>query len=243
MNKDKYFIKNGTYDPTKDEIIEFLSMDDNEDYSWVSPEKVMARDEFEKKSRSEIAKFYKESGVNGYSIFNQLRNDQITELKSCKKELLEFYTTAWDYSKFGNGKFSPMDIVRLTIQKKVRIARLREILTPQFALTTVPHSKTGHKYRVARAYWWDDNGKRSRSITRSVIREEFEIIERLADLYEDLGFEVFKNMKMSNNTIADMLITKKQEQYIVEVKMTNEEDLARMILTLSMWQEYKKSYT
>ncbi len=232
----------GSFDPSKDEILEFLSKDDKEDYSWISPEKILPRQEYEKMSKSEIGKFYKESGINEYSIFNKLRSEQIKELKQCKKELLEFYTTAWDYSKFGDGKFTPMDIARLTIQKKVRVARLREILEPQFALTTVPHSKTGHKYRVARAYWWDDNGKRSRSVTRSIIREEFEIISRLSDLYQDLGFEVYKETKMSNNTIADMLIKKKQEQYIVEVKMTNEKELARMILTLSMWQEYKKNY-
>lgn len=242
MSKKDYFILDSSTDPERDEILEFLALDQYKDYSIPSPDKMIPRSEFETMSAKEIAEVLHGNTNSRFSFFQQFRQEQIEELEKSKKELRDFYTTAWDYSQWGKGKFSPREIARLTLQKKIRVARIREVLEPQFAEVLVPHNKTKHKYWVARAYWWDDYGKRSRSITKSIRRSDLEVIDRLRNIYEDLGFDISVDSKLKNNRIADMVIRRKNEEYVVEVKMIGFADLARFILSMGMWEDYKKIY-
>lgn len=242
MSKKEYFIFDSSFDPVKDEIMEFLGEDQTKDYSAPSPDKIMPVNEYLKLGPSDVSKWFRENPSNSFSIYQKLRTQQLEELQKAKAELREFYTTVWTYSDYRKGGFSPMEIARLTLQKKIRVARIREVLSPQFAEVLVPHSKTKHKYWVARAYWWDDYGVRSRSINKSIRRSDNQIIEKLTEIYQDMDFEVVTSVKMKNNTLADMLIRKKQEEYIVEVKMMDFKDLSRFILSSSMWSDYKKIY-
>jgi hypothetical protein len=242
MSRKDYFIIDPSFNPAQDEIMEFLALDDGKEYRTSSPDKMMPLPEYEKLTPTEVAKRFRDNPGTTFSFFQQIRELQVAELNRAKKELTDFYTTAWDYSQYGKGKFSPMEIGRLTLQKKIRVARIREVLEPQFAEVLVPHNKTKHKYWVARAYWWDDYGKRSRSVTKSIRRSDFELVERLSNIYEDMDFDIITNVKLKNNTIADMVIRKKNEEYVVEVKRMDFHDLARFILTMGMWEDYKKIY-
>ena len=243
MYNREFFLLNKSFDPQKDEILMFLALDDNKDYSIESPDKMMLLSEYEKLSMKEVGSIFRTNEGSNFSIFQKFRNEQLEELKRSKQELKEFYTTPWDYTQFENGCITPMDIARLTLQKKIRVARIREILEPQFAEVLVPHSKTKHKYWAARAYWWDDYGIRSRSVTKTIRRSDVEIIDRLKIVYEDLDFEIILDVKMKNNTVADMVIKKPNEAYVVEVKKMSFNDLARFILTMGMWIDYKKLYS
>jgi hypothetical protein len=242
MSRKEYFILDQSVDPNKDEIIEFLQLDDGKDYQTPSPDKMMPLAEYEKLTPNDVSKLFRDNYSSNYSLFQQFREQQLAELNRTKKDLKDFYTTSWDYSQYGKGMFSPMEIARLTLQKKIRVARIREVLEPQFAEVLVPHNKTQHKYWVARAYWWDDYGKRSRSVTKSIRRSDLKVIDRLRNIYEDMDFEVSTDKRLKNNTIADLVIKKKNEEYVVEVKKIKFEDLARFILSMGMWEDYKKIY-
>ncbi len=242
MSRTDYFTLDKSFNPEKDEIMQFLAMDEGKDYAAASPDKMMPLSEYLKLSPAGVTKWFRENPSSTFSIYQKLREQQITELKKCKKELIEFYTTKWDYSQYSKGKFSPMEIARLTLQMKIRVARIREVLEPQFAEVLVPHNKTKHKYWVARAYWWDDFGIRSRSVTKSIRRSDLQVIDKLKDIYEDMDFEILVNYGLKNNTIADMIIKKKTEEYVVEVKLISFHDLAQFILSMGMWEDYKKIY-
>lgn len=242
MSRKEYFILDQSVDPNRDEIIEFLQLDEGKDYQTPSPDKMMPLAEYEKLTPNDVSKLFRDNYSSNYSLFQQFREQQLAELNRTKKDLKDFYTTSWDYSQYGKGKFSPMEIARLTLQKKIRVARIREVLDPQFAEVLVPHNKTQHKYWVARAYWWDDYGKRSRSVTKSIRRSDLKVIDRLRNIYEDMDFEVSTDKRLKNNTIADLVIKKKNEEYVVEVKKIKFEDLARFILSMGMWEDYKKIY-
>jgi len=242
MYNKEYFTLNKSFDYQKDEILMFLALDDNKDYATDSPDKMMLLSEYEQLSANEVGTIFRSNQDSNFSIFQKFRKEQLEELQRSKQELRDFYTTPWDYSQFENGCISPMDIARLTLQKKIRVARIREILEPQFAEVLVPHSKTKHKYWAARAYWWNDYGIRSRSVTKTIRRSDVEIVDRLKIVYEDLDYEIILNARMKNNTIADMVIKKPNEAYVVEVKKMNFNYLARFILTMGMWLDYKKLY-
>ena len=242
MKHVEYFEFNNVIDPSQDEIIKFLNEDNGKDYSAASPDRILPMSEYMKMTRSEIGKWYKENPANVYSMYQKLREQQIVELHKATAELKRFYTTAWNYGDYKTNGFSPMEIARLTLQKKIRVARLREVLQPQFAEVLVPHSKTKHKYWVAKAYWWDDNGNRSRSINKSIRRSDVELVDKLIEIYQNMDFETSKDIKLKNNSTADIVLRKKSEEYVVEVKMMSDRDLALFILSNSMWSEYQKIY-
>jgi hypothetical protein len=228
------------FQASHNESIRCIRKDESTDYTYPTPDKVMPLEQYKKLSRADIIKWYSKNPVNTYSIFQEHRILQLRELDKVKRDWFVFLTTV------SNKAATPIDIIEKNLYFKVRLLKVREILNPQIACVNVPHPKTKYKYVVAKAYDWNDQGERSRSFNKSIIRLEGDAIKKLFSLYEDLGYEVRTNVKLNPPAsaavkIADMVIAKGGQEFVVEVKPSIE-SLARFIVAESMWGAYKLKY-
>jgi hypothetical protein len=204
---------------------------------------MMPLEKYMKLTRADIVQLYSSSANNQYSIYYQQRLKQLAELDKVKEEWFNFLINPESLEK------RPIDILERNLYFKVRLKKLREILKPKFAPVVVTHPKTGYKYLVAKAYDWNDMGLRVRSFNKSIIRNEGEkrVIKKLHEIYENMGYEVRTEVSFFVGSekikkIADMVISKGSQEFVVEVKTFNDENLAKFIVTEAMWDAYKLKY-
>ncbi len=230
------------FEDSTNESIMCIREDEGEDYSCESPDRMMPLEKYKKLNKVDILKLYTSNSLFQFSIFYQHRIEQLTELDKVKEEWFNFLITS------KNTVYRPIDILDRNLYYRVRLMKLREILKPQFAPVNVEHPKTKYRYLVAKAYDWNDSGKRVRSFNKSIIRTEGEnrVVKKLQEIYEDMGYEVKTNVPFfvdgnSVRKIADMVISKGSKEFAVEVKVS-EKNLARFIVAESMWDAYKLKY-
>ena len=222
-----------------DANINFIALDDDNEYSCPSPDFMMDLKLFKGLTYDEAKQWTSQPAEKLFSIFQVHRKKQIEELDLIKEEAFNYLvkTMALDY---------PLAVLEKYLYYKVRISKMREILKPQSANVLVPHSKTEHKYWVAKAYDWDDQGNRKRTFNKSVIKEGLKVMVKLREIYEEMNFEVVseKDIVLSdgNKYRADMVIRKNKEEYVVEVKMSRE-NLSRFMIAEALWESYKAKYS
>ena len=108
----------------------------------------------------------------------------------------------------------------------------------------VSHTKKEQKYYVVKGYWSDEYGNVSRSYNKSILKSNVALETKLQDIYEQLDFDVRVNVKFSKDRIriADMVIKKDNQEYIVECAKMNLDNLAQFYLNYSMWLDYEALY-
>lgn len=222
------------------ESIRCIQEDEGFDFSCQSPDMIIPLQDFIELDRKEVNNYFESNSHNEHSIFYQHRIQQLAEMDRVKEQWFKFLTS----SKGAAAR--PIDVLDENLYFKVRLMKLREILTPQFACVKVVHPRTKYKYLVAKAYDWNDLGERSRSFSKSIIRIDGSVSTKLFEIYEDMGYEVKVDVSVNvgkdkPRKIADMVISKDKKEYVVEVKMS-EENLPRFIVTESMWESYKSKY-
>jgi hypothetical protein len=226
------------YDISKDEIYSFLNVDEDIDYSTYIVENVIPIHLAKNMSPLEISNWFKNGESKNYSILHLILKDKLNELKEAKEDLNNYYFNTSLITEAA----SPFNIHVNVLKRKVRVARVREVLKPQKALVLIPHRSKLYKYWVAKAYWWDDYGIRSRNYNKTIIKDGYEVELRLKDLYEDLGFNVSILSKPTKDHKFDFIIRKNNQELGVDVKIMNQENLAKFILSIEMWESYKKIY-
>jgi hypothetical protein len=127
---------------------------------------------------------------------------------------------------------------------RVRILRLREILKGRFSTLLVSHTKKDQKYYVVKGYWSDDYGNVSRSYNKSILKSGVSLETKLQDIYEQLEYDVRMNVRFKKDRIriADMVINKNNQEYVVEFAKMDLDDLAQFYLNYSMWLDYLALY-
>ena len=228
------------FDFNKDLFVQFIKLDDNLDYAEIAsvPDKVVPMAEYIQED-FDVQKWYESSSSKSNSIYHGFINKQIEELKTVKANALNDYL---------NSLVQPNQTLiesnrRLTYWR-VRILRLREILKGRFSTLLVSHTKKDQKYYVVKGYWSDDYGNVSRCYNKSILKSGVSLETKLKDIYEQLDYEVLMNQRFNKDRlrIADMVIKKDNQEYVVECAKMKLDDLAQFYLNYSMWLDYVALY-
>lgn len=222
-----------------DANINFIALDDDNEYSCPSPDFLMELNEFKNLTLEEAMEWTKQPTEKLFSIFQQHRKKQIEQLDFIKNEAFNFLINPTALE-------TPLEVLEKNLYYKVRISKMREVLKPQSANVLVPHSKTKHKYWVAKAYDWDDKGIRKRTYNKSIIKEGLEAVVKLKEIYEEMDFNILSEVDIvlsdGKKYRADMVIEKDNRQFVVEVKMSRV-NLSRFMIAEALWDSYKTKYS
>jgi hypothetical protein len=228
------------FDFNMDLNVKEIKKDDNTDYTKYAsvPDKVIPVSEYVKED-FDVQKWYSSPLSKSNSIYHTFIREQIDELREVKENALNEYL---------NSLVQPgqtlIESNRRVAYWLVRIQRLRELLEGRHSTLLVSHTKKDQKYYVAKGYWPDDYGNVSRNYSKSILKLGYGIENKLRDIYEELGYEVRENVMFNKDRkrIADMVIKKGEQEYVVECSKMELKDLAKFYLNYSMWLDYKEIY-
>ena len=228
------------FDYNKDLFVQFIKSDDNLDYTEIAsvPDKVVPMAEYIKDD-FDVQKWYLSPSSKENSIYHRFIKKQIEELNIVKAAALNDYL---------NSLVQPNQTLiesnRRVIYWRVRISRLREILKGRFSTLLVSHTKKEQKYYVVKGYWSDEYGNVSRSYNKSILKSNVALETKLQDIYEQLDYDVRMNVKFNKDRIriADMVIKKDNQEFVIECAKMNLDNLAQFYLNYSMWLDYEALY-
>lgn len=227
------------YDLQNDPFYKFVNTD--KDFNYVEnafvPDRIIRLEEFTKKD-FDLKSWLSSKRNRVDSIYLKFISEQVNELESVKNQSMYFYTSS-EVKK----KSKPIDVNKELLSWQVRIIRLREILLGRNSNVVVSHSKKKQKYHVVKGYWCDDYGNTSRNYIKSVLKVGSHLESKLIDVYEDMGYTV--NTNYIDKTLhfeTDLVIIKDKDFFVVELSGMKIENLCKIVLNLSMWNDYKKIY-
>jgi hypothetical protein len=228
------------FDFNKDLFVQFIKLDDNFDYAENAsvPDKVVPMAEYIKDD-FDVQKWYMSPSSKSNSIYHGFINNQIEELNTVKANALNDYLNSLVQTNQ-----TLIESNRRLTYWRVRILRLREILKGRFSTLLVSHTKKDQKYYVVKGYWSDDYGNVSRSYNKSILKSGVSLETKLQDIYEQLEYDVRMNVRFKKDRIriADMVINKNNQEYVVEFAKMDLDDLAQFYLNYSMWLDYLALY-
>jgi hypothetical protein len=222
------------YDLHKDPFYKFVNSDENFDYTEnaVIPDRIIDFDKFSKGDFN-IKLWLKSKKNRENSIYIKHIREQVNELEIVKKQALNFYSKT-EVAK--NSK--PIDVNKELLSWQVRIIRLREILLGRNSNVVISHSKKSQKYHVVKGYWCDDYANTSRNYIKSVLKVGAQFESKLIDVYEDMGYTIQTNYEHKTHRFkSDLVISKGKEFFIVELGDMKIEDLSKIVLNFSMWND------
>lgn len=228
------------FDFNMDLNVQLIKSDDKVDYTEYAsvPDKVIPVSEY-LKDDFDVQSWYSSPLFKTNSIYHSFIKEQIAELAEVKENALNEYLN----SLVQPGQTLIESNKRVTYWI-VRILRLREILKGRFSTLLVSHSKKDQKYYVVKGYWPDDYGNVNRNYNKSILKAGAGMESRLQDIYEQLGYDVRLNVRFNKDRlrIADMVIKKGDQEYVVECSRMELDDLAQFYLNYSMWLDYMVIY-
>jgi hypothetical protein len=137
----------------------------------------------------------------------------------------------------------PHKLQYLITELVVRIKRLECVMDTQYNSTEFIEKKTGNRYLMAKGYWIDNNGKRVRKISRSIMNKQ--------DTITELAIKVLKVNHSSIVTLEparssgykpDFVVFDKPNEWWVELKTKNMNDLVKSYIMYETWKVYKSEY-
>ena len=80
-------------------------------------------------------------------------------------------------------------------------------------------------------------------MNRNVGVEDWKLAELASKMFSTVGFESHLEARNINNgTRADMLISKNNKSWVVEIKADDRDSFIKTFISLELWKEYKKEY-
>ena len=95
---------------------------------------------------------------------------------------------------------------------------------------------------MAKGYWVDDNGKRVRKISRSIINTQATITELAIKLLKTNKKTIITLEPARSGYKPDFVVFDKPKEWWVELKTNNMNDLVKSYIMFETWKEYKSEY-
>lgn len=194
---------------------------------------------FDKMSKEEFGKWsqLKPEKFDGFKDEFELIEAEIQKNYDLASRL---YTSKFDE------KVKGLSLRELIDQFEVSLLPLRKlslILQPQLTISTTIHPRTKIKYAVVKAYWIDKSGDLKRSVNRNIGIEQWKFAELASKMFSSFGFTSYEpTTRMDNGAAADLVISKGQKSWIVEIKEADKNEFVKTFISLELWKEYKKEY-
>jgi hypothetical protein len=194
---------------------------------------------FEKMTREEFGKWSQKQPENfdGLKEEYALIEEEITKHCEIASSL---YTYKMDEKVHG---MSLCDLINQFEASLLPLRKLSQILQPQVTISKTVHPRTNITYAVVKGYWIDAAGNLKRSVNRNIGVEEWKLAELATKMFSPLGFTYFEPaVKMGNGVMVDMVISKGDKSWVVEIKETDRDAFIKTFISLELWRMYKKEY-
>jgi hypothetical protein len=227
----KFTTKNGDYSS-------FLESMKNSKMKF-SGLRILDKSVFDKMTREEFG-MWTRNKPEPFDGFKDEFNLIEAEIKNRYELAIGLYTNKFDEKVRG---LSLCDLINQFEASLLPLRKLCLILNPQVTISTSVHPRTKIKYAVVKAYWIDGDGNLKRSVNRNVGVEDWKLAELASKMFSTVGFESHLEARNINNgTRADMLISKNNKSWVVEIKADDRDSFIKTFISLELWKEYKKEY-
>lgn len=168
---------------------------------------------------------------------------EVTDMIQEKDRLIKLFRDFYSSSIFESSEsLTPHQLNYIISRLVIRMKRLDCVMDTRYHSTEFLEKKTDRRYLMAKGYWVDDNGKRVRKISRSIINTQATIAE--------LAIKVLKSNKNTIVTMEpersgykpDFVVFDKPEEWWVELKTKNMKDLVKSFIMFETWKVYKSEY-
>jgi|LauGreDrversion4_2_1035121.scaffolds.fasta_scaffold50397_1 hypothetical protein len=194
---------------------------------------------FEKMTREEFGKWSQKQPEN----FDGLKEEYALIEEEIRKHCeiaSSLYTYKMDEKVHG---MSLCDLINQFEASLLPLRKLSQILQPQVTISKTVHPRTNITYAVVKGYWIDAAGNLKRSVNRNIGVEEWKLAELATKMFSPLGFTYFEPaVKMGNGIMVDMVISKGDKSWVVEIKEIDRDAFIKTFISLELWRMYKKEY-
>ena len=194
---------------------------------------------FEKMTREEFGKWSQKQPEN----FDGLKEEYALIEEEIRKHCeiaSSLYTYKMDEKVHG---MSLCDLIKQFEASLLPLRKLSQILQPQVTISKTVHPRTNITYAVVKGYWIDAAGNLKRSVNRNIGVEEWKLAELATKMFSPLGFTYFEPaVKMGNGVMVDMVISKGDKSWVVEIKEIDRDAFIKTFISLELWRMYKKEY-
>ncbi len=173
---------------------------------------------------------------------------KITAIRLEKTRLVklieDFYLTSVDEYVYRTSNMSPQKIQHILNKLLIRLKRLELVLNPDYSITKYDEKRNNKNYSQIKGYWINADGKRVRSISRSIgktLSEDEEIAMKLLDVNTNKETKVTL-LRRGAESIADLRVNDGNTIWLVELKSDNRPILIRNYVMFENWKIYKKEY-
>lgn len=194
---------------------------------------------FDKMTREEFGKWTQKQPGNfdGFKDEFALIEEEISKNYKIANGL---YTYKMDEKVKG---LSLCDLINQFEAALLPLRKLSQILQPQVTISSTVHPRTNIKYAVVKAYWIDEKGDLKRSINRNIGVNEWRSAELASKMFATFGFTSYvPASRMGNGLYVDMVISKGNKSWIVEIKESDRDEFVKTFISLELWKEYKREY-
>jgi len=177
-----------------------------------------------------------------WGILEKEVTDMIQEKGRLIKLFKDFYNSNVSENQDLNNP-SPHEIQYMISRLMVRMKRLECVMDTQYNSTEFIEKKTGHKYLMAKGYWVDNNGKRVRNISRSIMNKQDSITElAIKVLKVNHSSIITHEPARSSGYKPDFVVFDKPKEWWVELKTKNMNDFVKSYIMYETWKVYKNEY-
>ena len=227
----KFTTKNGEY-------LTFIESMKNSKMKF-SGLRILDKAVFEKMTREQFGKWSQNLPEN----FDGLKDEYALIEEEIRKHCeiaSSLYTYKMDEKVHGMSLF---DLINQFEASLLPLRKLSQILEPQVTISTTVHPRTNITYAVVKGYWIDAAGNLKRSVNRNIGVEEWKLAELATKMFTPLGFTSYvPAVRMENGVMVDMVISKGDKSWVVEIKETDRKEFVKTYISLELWKEYKKEY-
>ena len=197
--------------------------------------------EFEKMD-TEVARHFLQNPKNySWGVLQEIRDEMIEEFISNQNRLRDLYLNPLETIEGYNGKLNAKDLVSYIEYLKVRLRRSMSYMLPEFTFTKSTNPSTKTKYELIKAYWIDDDGTRSRSFNKTMGNQGLNMELLNVKMFETLGYIALLDKRV-NGVLVDIVLSKGEQQWVVEVKHQVKENYIDAFATIELWKHYKTQY-
>lgn len=178
-----------------------------------------------------------------WGILENERTKMFQELARMFRVFHGFYFTNLNEHPNLSSDMSPQKINYLIDKLMIRIKRMACVLDPDYSKITFKDKNSPNSYIMIKGYWFNDNGKRVRSISRNIGNSESSINELIQKLFKMNGNDVISyEPEFGLRLKPDLVVTDGTVKWYVETKLMNIDNFIRTFVMFEMWKEYKKEY-
>ena len=197
--------------------------------------------EFEKMDTNEAGRFLHNPENFSWGVLQEIRDEMIEEFISNQNRLRDLYLNPLETIEGFSAKLNAKDLVSYLEYLKVRLRRSMCYMDAEFTFTTSTNPSTKTKYELIKAYWIEEDGKRARSFNKTMGNQDMIIEDLNVKMFEALGYLALRHKKY-NGVIIDILLSKGEQKWVVEVKHQVKENYIDAFATIELWKHYKTQY-